>query len=681
MKATLSLIAFAGLAHGEQASTSVTSNASPVSKVVTLIKDMMKELEKEQEEDEEMYDKLACWCATYDREKTKAVKDGQQAIIDLTNAIESLTGKSAQLNVEIKNLKKEIAMNVNALDQATAIRIKEKAAFHAEDKELTVAIAGIESSIDVLKKSMAPGFLQVPSEDHANLRYHLQHALKLDQDFLTHHQKKLVLSLMQEEDPTLVQTKAHAKAKAKTGNDVFGVLKAMQESFHIQLDRAVKREEEDQAAFDALKKAKEEEIDANNEQIERKTQELASSDQKLAESVEGKADTTRSLAADEEFLSNLKHKCSASDTEWEERQKTRNMEMEACSKALAVLNSDSAQQMFTKTFNPSFMQKSQLSSRRAEASKLLSGVAEKMHSPRLAAVAMKVKLDAFEKVKAAVDEMVTQLTKEQQDEIAHRDFCVKEFNTNQQETERKERNKADVFSSIDDLTQTIKTLNDQLATLKSDMSEMSTNMKRAGEDREMENVEFQKAVSEQRASIRLMNAALDILKGFYQDNEASLLQVKKQAPGAMPDDAPGFGAYKKNENSGGVMKMLGAIIADAKQMEADTIRAEEDSQKAYETMVKDTNENLGIKSEESVNLNQELAEAKRDLNQANTDKENTLLLLEQLSNRNAELHKSCDFIMDNFDIRQEARKEEINALRQAKSILSGAKFEALLQSP
>jgi len=169
MKATLSLIAFAGLAHGEQASTSVTSNASPVSKVVTLIKDMMKELEKEQEEDEEMYDKLACWCATYDREKTKAVKDGQQAIIDLTNAIESLTGKSAQLNVEIKNLKKEIAMNVNALDQATAIRIKEKAAFHAEDKELTVAIAGIESSIDVLKKSMAPGFLQVPSEDHANL--------------------------------------------------------------------------------------------------------------------------------------------------------------------------------------------------------------------------------------------------------------------------------------------------------------------------------------------------------------------------------------------------------------------------------------------------------------------------------------------------------------------------------
>ena len=33
----------------------------------------------------------------------------------------------------------------------------------------------------------------------------------------------------------------------------------------------------------------------------------------------------------------------------------------------------------------------------------------------------------------------------------------------------------------------------------------------------------------------------------------------------------------------------------------------------------------------------------------------------------------------NFEIRQTARDEEIEALRQAKAILSGAKFEAFLQ--
>ena len=48
-------------------------------------------------------------------------------------------------------------------------------------------------------------------------------------------------------------------------------------------------------------------------------------------------------------------------------------------------------------------------------------------------------------------------------------------------------------------------------------------------------------------------------------------------------------------------------------------------------------------------------------------------------NEEADLHKSCDFTIKNFDIRQSARDQEVEALRQAKAILSGAKFTDLLQ--
>ena len=60
------------------------------------------------------------------------------------------------------------------------------------------------------------------------------------------------------------------------------------------------------------------------------------------------------------------------DSEWEERQKTRQLEMEACSKALAVLSSDDAHDLFTKTFNPSFIQSasSSNSARRTQASSI-----------------------------------------------------------------------------------------------------------------------------------------------------------------------------------------------------------------------------------------------------------------------------------------------------------------------
>ena len=65
------------------------------------------------------------------------------------------------------------------------------------------------------------------------------------------------------------------------------------------------------------------------------------------------------------------------------------------------------------------------SERRAQASKLLSAVAKKVQNPRLATLAVRVRLDAFTRVKKAIDDMVAQLLKEKEDEIKHKDFCVK----------------------------------------------------------------------------------------------------------------------------------------------------------------------------------------------------------------------------------------------------------------
>merc|ERR1719262_576424 len=127
------------------------------------------------------------------------------------------------------------------------------------------------------------------------------------------------------------------------------------------------------------------------------------------------------------------------------------------------------------------------------------------------------------------------------------------------------------------------------------------------------------------------------------------------------------------------MGMIQQIINDAKAMEAEAIRSEEDAQKAYEDFVKETNASIEAKTKSIINKSEEKAKAETDLTQAQQDKEAVLLELEQLSNYNAELHQSCDFVMKNFEIRQTARDEEIEALKQAKAILSGADFEAFLQ--
>merc|ERR1712129_608372 len=90
--------------------------------------------------------------------------------------------------------------------------------------------------------------------------------------------------------------------------------------------------------------------------IDTKTQELADTDEANAQAKTDVQDTKASLSADEQFLMMLKEKCQMTDKEWEERQKTRQMEMQAVSKALAVLSGDDAHDLFTRTFNPALLQ-------------------------------------------------------------------------------------------------------------------------------------------------------------------------------------------------------------------------------------------------------------------------------------------------------------------------------------
>merc|ERR1712241_894745 len=98
--------------------------------------------------------------------------------------------------------------------------------------------------------------------------------------------------------------------------------------------------------------------------------------------------------------------------------------------------------------------------------------AKKLNSPRLSALAYRVRLDAFTRVKKAIDDMIAQLLKEKADEIKHKDFCTDEFNASQLQTERKEREKQDLLAKIADLQATIKALGDAIDALKAEIKEM-----------------------------------------------------------------------------------------------------------------------------------------------------------------------------------------------------------------
>merc|ERR1719156_42139 len=374
---------------------------------------------------------------------------------------------------------------------------------------------------------------------------------------------------------------------------------------------------------------------------------------------------------------NLKETCQMTDQEWEERQKSRAEEIKAVSEALAILSSDDAHDTFTRTFNFAQIRMSKTgATRRARAAKVLLAAARASHNPQLAALAAHVRLDAFTKVKAAIDDMIAALLKEKADEIKHKDFCTEGLNTNERESELKARDISELEAEISDLTTTIDELTKAIATLEAEIAEMQTQLKRAGEDREMENKDFQTTVADQRETKALLNKALDVLKAVFAKK---FLQVSSKREPVGPPPPPGFKEYKQSSGAGGVMGMLEQIIRDTETLEAEAIKAESDAQKAYETYVKDTNKSTEEKTRDITNKTEEKATAEADKVAAEEAKETAMNEQQQLMNENADLHKSCDFTLKNFEIRQTARDQEVEALRQAKAILSGAKFSEFLQ--
>merc|ERR1719213_418925 len=95
--AFISTLAATGFAFSLQATSTLQFDAEavakgrPVTKVVTLLKDMVVQLEKEAEEDKEIYDAMVCWCTTNDKDKTTAIDDAEARLSDLETSIKELT--------------------------------------------------------------------------------------------------------------------------------------------------------------------------------------------------------------------------------------------------------------------------------------------------------------------------------------------------------------------------------------------------------------------------------------------------------------------------------------------------------------------------------------------------------------------------------------------------------------
>merc|ERR1719443_1869041 len=156
----------------------------PITKVVTLLKDMLTQMQTEADEDEEAYETLGCWCKTNDQLKTQAIADGKKKILQLNADMERYKAESAGLNTAISNLQAELAKNQEALDTATALREKQLAEFTAEEKDMMQSIASLGSAVTVLGKHNKGALLQLSDREEIDVVTALKSILRKHKDML-----------------------------------------------------------------------------------------------------------------------------------------------------------------------------------------------------------------------------------------------------------------------------------------------------------------------------------------------------------------------------------------------------------------------------------------------------------------------------------------------------------------
>merc|ERR1719453_407109 len=146
----------------------------------------------------------------------------------------------------------------------------------------------------------------------------------------------------------------------------------------------------------------------------------------------------------------------------------------------------------------------------------------------------------------------------------------------------------------------------------------------------------------------------------------------KADPGPPP--TLDFGGSKGQEATG-VLAMMDSILKDLDKEMIEAEAEEKDAQADYEKMMKDSTEKRAEDSKMLSEKQAAKADMEADLNKAKDDKMTTSKEFFAMKTYIATLHGECDWLLQYFDARKEARDSEIDAMGKAKSVLLGADYE------
>jgi hypothetical protein len=683
------------------------TGVNPIRKVVTLMQEMQKEVEAEGEAEAALFKKFDCYCKG-NTDKLKEQGSSSSAAAEEASAkAKAETSEKKQVDEDLAGAKKDRAAAKEDLAKAQALRTKEANLYAETNADALANLDATTQAISALEKGMGASFMQTAVGSKVKAIIEKQ-AENMDVD-----DKETISAFLE----------AGGDYQPASGQ-IVGILKNMKDEMEKAIGEAKSAEDSAISSFGELKGAKQKEIAATTDAIESLTKRSGELAVSIVQNKNAAKDASEEAADAAEFLANLKTSCATKEEEWAGRQATRADELEAISKAIAILNEDDALDLFKKTLKTpktvvtqaaAFLQKSEgkaseLSQVRAQISalkgnKLSAGVALMQNAMlgQIKSMQKSGKVD-FSKVLKMIDDMVALLVKEQSDDEKSKEWCNVEFDTSDDEKKKLTGEVKSLDSAIAEKKDNIAALSADVAALNEKVASLDKTVAEATAQRKSENAEFTSTLQANNMAIQLIGKAKNKLLQFYNpDLATSETPVQKSlgdqlADGSYNDNqmtqaaaVPAFvqlasssktaqpatweGSYgKKDQKSGSIMALMDKLAGELKTEVKESEMEEKESQKDYEELLGEAQKTRA----DDVKTTADKSAAKADEEVALTETKRTHALTSTALAENAtyiaDLHKQCDFIVATFEERREARTNEVEGLKKAKAVLSGASY-------
>merc|ERR1719316_533370 len=625
--------------------------------------------------------------------KGYAIQTADREIADLSATIEDSKATIIEKDDEVASLGTVIAGKEKELYEATEARKAKNAEFVAAESELVKSVDECSRAVTALERGMS--FAQTN-----------KNAMKAQLDAVrsaitniiasisinTESSRKLKSFLQQTsasgdaDDLSLKNFQPQAKMVAyesKSGG-IIQTVKDMQSKAESELSDLRKKEMGEAHNFKVLEQGLNGEIAHSMDKLSAAKSAKSAAAEAQATAEGDLAETSKTKAADEEYSANLKTECEETASAWAERQKSAKEEMGAIDKAKEILVSGvtAFSQVAVRTRHESdWMADSESEDAtaevRAKLSKKFRSLGKKFHSFALMQMAGAAASDPFVKIRGLIEDMLTKLITEAQEEASQKAFCDEEQGKSKA-AQKEKMAKIDKYQTrIDEGTATIAELTEAVKTLEAEISEIDKAQAEATKIRTQENTDNTKAMKEFKESADAVIAAIGVLKSYY---EGALLQTSATTKLRSASKAPPAFGGAKSDTGSSIISVLEVAESDFTRLFAETETEEDQAAAAYEKL---TEENKVSKATKEADAKGKESEIKSLTVQVSHSKEDHASTSSELDAVNAYLEKlkpQCEEKAMSYEERKAARDAEIEGLKEALSILEGKGVAMLFQS-